>query len=236
MYVTAIILAAGRSQRLGSALSKSLIPINGRSVIMYCLRAFSIHPLINDLIVVVNDDNSRPIAAQIKKYHIRKVKALVRGGVRRQDSVKHGLRALADTTDLVLIHDAARPFIDKDMIATVIKEAYSSGAAITGVPVKATIKIVDSRKSIVRSKFVVKKTLDRSKLWEIQTPQAFRKDLIARAYASQGALEVTDDAMLVEKLGAKVAVVMGSYNNIKITTPEDLVIAEAILKKGLCKV
>jgi 2-C-methyl-D-erythritol 4-phosphate cytidylyltransferase len=134
-------------------------------------------------------------------------------------------------TELVLIHDGARPFVAKDTITSVIKEAKRSQAAIVGVPVKATIKKIETKRLKCGPRFVVEKTLDRDCLWEIQTPQVFKKDLILEAYQRFGNTEVTDDAMLVEKMDFDVSVVPGSYSNIKITTFEDLVLAEAILKR-----
>jgi 2-C-methyl-D-erythritol 4-phosphate cytidylyltransferase len=133
-------------------------------------------------------------------------------------------------TNLILIHDAVRPFIDKRILSSVIREAKRYGAAIAGVPVKATIKRVKGQGLSGKSKGRVEKTLNRENIWEIQTPQVFRKDLILKAYKKFGNLDVTDDSMLVEKLGARVGVVLGSYSNIKITIPEDLILAEAIAK------
>ena len=230
MYVTAVVLAAGKGLRLKSKISKPLIKIDSKPLIIYSLNTLSKHPYIKDIIVVANRRNLQDIRNKIKQYRIDKIKDVVLGGQVRLASVVNGLRAIDNHTDLVLIHDGVRPFIDRDMVSSVIKTAKSSGAAIVGVPVKATIKRVVSCQLSVVSKFIVKKTLDRSKLWEIQTPQVFRKDLILKAYDKFGDIDVTDDAMLVEKLGAKVSVVLGTYNNIKITTPEDLIIAQAIAK------
>ena len=224
--VTAIILAAGEGQRFKAKISKPLVKINSRPMVIYSLRAFSKHPWVKDIIVVANKINRGRIIKQIRQYGIGKVKGVVIGGRRRQDSAMNGLQAIDSRTNLVLIHDAVRPFIDRGIISSLIKKAQNGGAAIVGVPVKATIKEVVSRQSSV-----VSKTLDRSRLWEIQTPQAFKKDLILKAYQKFGNLDVTDDAMLAEKLGARVSVVSGSYNNIKVTTPEDLAVAEAIAKK-----
>ena len=253
MYVTAVVLAAGKGLRLSrfnsftvrsgipthiskmigsgrSKISKPLIKIDSKPLIIYSLNTLSKHPYIKDIIVVANRRNLQDIRNKIKRYRIDKIRDVVLGGQVRQASVVNGLKAIDNRTDLVLIHDGVRPFIDRDMVSSVIKTAKSSGAAIVGVPVKATVKeVVSCQLSVVRQ-FVVKKTLDRSKLWEIQTPQVFRKDLILKAYDKFGDIDVTDDAMLVEKLGAKVSVVLGTYNNIKITTPEDLVLAEAILR------
>ncbi len=231
MYITAIVLAAGKGRRLKAKIFKPLIKINSKPVIHYCLSILSRHPHIKDIIVVANTFNAPRITTLIKKYRIGKVRDIVYGGRRRQDSVRNALKAVDRRTDFVLIHDSVRPFVDAGVVSGVIKAAKRFGAAIVGVPVKATIKEVVSGQLSVISKIIVKKTLNRNSLWEIQTPQVFRKDLLLKAYERFGSAEVTDDAMLVEKLGAKVRVVLGSYNNIKITTPEDLVIAEAISKK-----
>jgi 2-C-methyl-D-erythritol 4-phosphate cytidylyltransferase len=174
--------------------------------------------------------NKEEIIGNLKKYRIRKIRAVVLGGKRRQDSVDKGLKAVSKEADWVLIHDGVRPFINKELISSVIKEAKKAGAAIVGVPVKATIKKLKTQSLKLKTKFVVEKTLNRDNLWEIQTPQVFKKDLILKAYKRFGNINVTDDAMLVEKMGIKPRVVLGSYNNIKITTPEDLVIAKAIAK------
>ena len=230
MYVTAIVLAAGKGLRLKSKISKPLIKIDSQPIIIYSLNTLGKHPCIKDIIVVANPRNLQDIRKTIKRFRIDKIKDVVLGGEVRRASVAKGLEAIDGHTDLVLIHDGARPFIDKEMVSSVIKTAKSYGAAIVGVPVKATIKEVHSSKFIVHSSLTVKKTLNRENLWEIQTPQVFRKDLILKAYDKFGDIDVTDDAMLVERLGAKVSVVRGTYNNIKITTAEDLVIAQAIAK------
>jgi 2-C-methyl-D-erythritol 4-phosphate cytidylyltransferase len=243
MKVSAIVLAAGRSLRFSrSKISKVLTPINSKPIIIYSLEILSKHPSVRDIIVVVNEQNLKGITNQISDSRIRKIRRIVKGGIRRQDSVINALSVLNRDIDFVLIHDAARPFINRNMVSSLIKEAARYGAAIAGVPVKATVKEVDlvrssefavpskSKNRKERGAVTVKRTLDRSRLWEIQTPQVFKKDLIVKAYKKFGRLDVTDDAMLVEKLGEKVRVVLGSYDNIKITTPEDLVVAEAILK------
>jgi len=235
MSVTAIVLAAGRGLRLKSRIAKPLVKIKARPIIIYSLSTLSNHPRIKDIIVTANSLNYRDIARTIKQYRIKKIRAVVLGGKERQDSVLKALRAVDKDTDLVLIHDAVRPFIDGQQISNLIKEAEKSQAAILGVPVKNTIKEAKGSHSAGKKKFVVRKTLDRSRLWEIQTPQVFSKSLISKAYAKFGDLSVTDDAMLAEKLGATVSLVEGAYSNIKVTTCEDLIIAEAILTKGRCK-
>lgn len=230
MHVTAIVLAAGHGLRLKSKIAKPLILINRKPIITYCLGVFCSHPDIKDIIVVANPNNAKGIIKNIKEYRIKKIKDVVLGGKLRSDSVKSGLRILDKKTDLVLIHDAARPFIDKDTVSKLIKKARKNGAVILGVPAKATIKKITG-------KLVVEKTIERGSLWEAQTPQVFRKEIILRAHERFADIAVTDDANLVEMLGKKVGLVKGSYLNIKITTPEDLVLAEAISKnlklKGL---
>ncbi len=235
MYVTAIVLAAGKGERFSDKLPKPLAKIDGRPLIFYCLKTISQHRLVRDVILVVNTRVRDSIAGIVKQYRIKKVSQFVTGGRRRQDSVYNGLKAINERTDLVLIHDGARPFIDNKAIAAAVKEAAAGGAAIVGVPVKATIKQVIGHRSQVIGSLIVKKTLDRDNLWEIQTPQVFSKDLILRAYNKFGNREVTDDAALVERLGVKVRMVKGSYSNIKITTPEDLILAEAIAKESIRK-
>lgn len=227
MHVTAIVLAAGKGLRLESKVPKPLIEINSQALIIYCLKTLDKHPRIKDIILVVNSKNLKYIGKKIKQYRIRKIRNLVLGGKRRTDSVFCGLRAISPHTDLVLIHDAARPFIAKKFVSSVIKEAARCGAAVLGVPVKATIKEVRSPQLRTHGKFV-KRTLNRNNFWEVQTPQVFKRDLILQAYDKFKDREVTDDASLVEKLGHKVSLVRSSYSNIKITTPEDLILAEAI--------
>ncbi len=243
MFVSCIVLAAGKGARFRSRIPKPLLEVERRPIIIRCLGILSLNPSIKEIIVVANPSNRDGIKDRIHRYHINKVKVVVLGGRERKDSVVCGLEAVSADARFVLIHDAARPFIDKRSVAAVIKEAQKTKAAILAVPVKATIKTVVSRPLLggsasLRSwsladgyKHIVKKTLDRKELWEVQTPQVFEKKLILEAYKRFGHCRVTDDAMLVEKLGAEVSVVRGSYDNIKITTPEDLIIAQAIAKK-----
>ena len=230
-YVSAIVLAAGSGLRFKSKIPKPFVKINSQPIIIYCLEILSKHPSVRDIIVVVNDGFLGEMVSKIRQYRIDKVRQVIKGGRLRQDSVRNALKAIDNRTDAVLIHDGARPIIDKETVSSVIKEARKSGAAILGVPVKATIKKLKAQSSKLKDRLVVDKTLNRENLWEVQTPQVFKKELILQAYSKFGKSEVTDDASLVEKLGARVKVVMGSYSNIKITTPEDLVIAEAILNK-----
>jgi 2-C-methyl-D-erythritol 4-phosphate cytidylyltransferase len=227
MFVSAVVAAAGEGTRLKSKVPKPLVQIYSRPLLVYSLKTLSRHPAINEIIVVVNSKNSRKIIKEIRQYRISKIKGFVLGGRRRQDSVYNGLRETDSRADLVLIHDAARPFINKSILSAAIKQARESGVVIAGVPLKATVKMVKGK----GPRWFVEKTIDRKNLWEIQTPQVFKRNLILEACRKLGNEDVTDDAMLLEGLGRRVGLVLGSYDNIKITTPEDLVIARAIAKK-----
>ncbi len=229
MRVAAIVVAAGSGKRLGSKVHKPLVKVAGSPLVIHCLKALNAHDGIKDIVLVANAANHSALLSAVKRYRISKVSSVVLGGARRQDSVYCGLKAVRADAGLVLIHDAGRPFINRGILSAVIKEAARTGAAIAAVPVKATIKeVVRHPSSVIRGQTFVKKTLDRDKLWEVQTPQVFRKEIILEAYNRYGGKTVTDDAALVERLGKKVSLVMAAYSNIKVTTPEDLIIAEAI--------
>lgn len=223
--LSAIILAAGAGRRLELPGPKPLVKICTKPAIIYSLKAYNQHPDINEIIIVVSAQNKNAIIKALKKHSFRKIKVFCLGGKRRQDSVYSGLKAVSPDSNWVLIHDSARPFIGAKLITKVILAAKNTGAAILGVPVKATIKSV-------RNDFLVDKTADRGKLWEIQTPQVFKKELIFAAYHKYHKGNFTDDAALVEKLGKRVKIIQGSYENIKITTKEDLLLAGLIAKRG----
>lgn len=222
--ISAILLAAGKGLRLKSPVSKPLVKINRRPILFYSLRTLNKHPEIDEIVLVVNSGNQGPIAELIKKYSFKKIKAVVLGGKRRQDSVYNGLKVIDQGSKLVLIHDSARPFIRLKLISAVIRQAKKSGAAILAVKPKATIKSCKADNTVAQ-------TLARDKLWEVQTPQVFKKDFLLKAYKKYSQGDVTDDASLVEKLGKRVKIVKGSYGNIKITTSEDLLFAGLIAKR-----
>jgi 2-C-methyl-D-erythritol 4-phosphate cytidylyltransferase len=161
----------------------------------------------------------------IEKYKLKKVSQIIPGGKRRQDSVKNGMDALPKDEDIVVIHDGVRPFVTKNMIEDSIHAAVRYGAVIVAMPVKDTIKMSNPDGTVL-------KTLDRESLWQIQTPQTFQAKVIKEAYhrATEDGFAGTDDASLVERLGVKVHILPGSYTNIKITTPEDLLLAKLFLK------
>lgn len=222
--LSAIIVAAGRGKRLKAVVSKPLIKIGRSAVIGYSLRILNKHPQVDEIIVVANRQNRAGISRLVKAGNFNKVKAVVLGAPLRQDSVYNGLQAASVKNRWVLIHDAARPFIDMPLVTRVIAAAKRNNAAIAGVKLKATIKVAQGNGLVL-------KTLDRGMLWEIQTPQVFNKGLLLAAYQKYGASKVTDEAALIEKTGQPVKLVAGSYDNIKITTKEDLLLAALIARR-----
>lgn len=225
--VTAIFPAAGQGKRMGAGKNKVLLMLQGKLILVRTLLAFSKNKLVDDLIVVVAKEEVEEVSALLKQVHGLKPWQVIAGGAERQYSIANGLAALAAASHIVLVHDAARPLVSGKVIAAIIEEARKSGAAIAAVPEKNTIKIVDDAHAVIA-------TPERKTLWSIQTPQGFRREVILNAYA-QAATEGflgTDDASLVERLGIKVKVVESDYQNIKITTPEDMLVAEAFLSKN----
>jgi 2-C-methyl-D-erythritol 4-phosphate cytidylyltransferase len=215
----AIIVAAGSSRRMRGA-DKLLALLGGRPVISHSLEAFARHPGIDEIVVVVSESNRRAIAELADSVAGERT-AVVLGGRRRRDSVLNGLKALASACEYVVVHDAARPFVDAAMIDAALGGAREVGAALCAIPVSDTVKRADPSGR-------VSSTVTREGLWLAQTPQAFRRDLLLRAHETID-LDVTDDAALIELLGEPVKLVMGSRRNIKVTLPEDLALAEALL-------
>jgi 2-C-methyl-D-erythritol 4-phosphate cytidylyltransferase len=236
MKIEAIVPAAGLGLRLKSKTAKPLLNLNGRPILFYSLEALSKNKSIKRIIIAIREEHRDSIRSALDTFGIRKKIDLAVGGDSRLKSVENCLKQIAPDTDYILIHDAARPFLSEGLLSRCIKEAKRNRAVICAVPVKATIKQI-SRPTEVRraNQIVVRKTLDRDELWEIQTPQVFKKDLLLEAYGRFRNTPATDDASLVEKLGVKVKVISGAYFNIKITTPEDLVFAKALLATWMNK-
>ena len=238
MKTEAIVAAAGAGKRLMSRIRKPYREILGKPILIHTLQVLSRCAQVNRIIVAVNRSDEKMCLDLIGKYRIKKIKAVIHGGSKRSGSVFKALKRLDKDTDIVLIHDGVRPFISDVLIRKSIDCAHRFGACIAGVPVKATIKKVQGSPRLrsgqarfkVQGGMTVERTVDRSDLWEAQTPQVFKKGLLLKAYKNYRSAGATDDAMLVERLGVKVRIIMGSYLNIKITTPEDLVIGEAILR------
>jgi 2-C-methyl-D-erythritol 4-phosphate cytidylyltransferase len=222
MEYQVILPAAGMGKRMGAGKNKLFIELQGIPVFIHTLRIFNSDNRCQEIVMSVHPDDQGEMNDFIKEYQIEKKITFVSGGTERQHSVYNGLKKI--TVDgIVLVHDAARPFIQKDLIAELVESAENFGAAVVAVPVKDTIKKVANG--------MVTETVERSSLWAVQTPQAFRIPLLYKAHqhAEKMGYLGTDDASLVEFLGEKVAIVKGDYNNIKLTTPEDLSFANAIL-------
>lgn len=220
---SAIIVAAGRGSRAGLGFNKVLADLGGVPMLERTIRAFMDSGLVRQIVLVISPDDEE----QVKEI-IRRLAWPVEwtyGGSERQESVYNGLLKLSADAEIVLIHDAARPFVDEGIIRRSIEGARRYGAACAGMPVKDTIKHVDPEGFVSR-------TPDRALLWSAQTPQTFRRDIIVRAHehARLNGIKATDDAMLAEQMGVRVKMVEGSSRNIKITSKEDLLWAEAILK------
>ena len=220
-----VIVAAGTGSRMKMGINKQFIKLEGKEIIAYTIEKFYNNSNIEDIVVVVKEDESEFFKKEIlDKYNFKNIK-IAYGGKERQDSVYNGLKLLDKKCDVVLIHDGARPFVSDKIIYNCIEEVKEHKAIVVRVPVKDTIKIIDNDKNIVD-------TPNRSVLWAVQTPQTFDYNILIDAYkdAYKSGFYGTDDAMLVERIGYKVKMVEGSYNNIKITTQEDLSVGSQILK------
>ncbi len=225
--IAAIIMAAGQGRRMGHKTPKQYLLLNGKPVLWHTLQRFIKTGIFSEIVLVVGRNSfDYTQAAIIRKYKLPQV-TLVAGGKERQDSVYQGLLSLK-SCDYVAIHDGVRCLVTTQVIKDTIKAAQQYGAATAAVPLQDTIKESAAGQ-------LVQKTIDRSKLWRIQTPQVFCYEIIMKAYkkAYQAGFYGTDDAMLVEKLGKKIKLVMGSYDNLKITTGIDLEIAAHLIRKGL---
>lgn len=232
MKTAAIVLAAGSGSRMRSNIKKQYMEINEKPLIYYALKAFE-DSFTDEVVLVVSPGDIDYCKAEIvDKYGFSKVRNIVEGGAERYDSVRLGLHAVSDDTDYVMIHDGARPFVTEDIMQRSVVAAKENRACVVGMPVKDTIKISDADGFSAQ-------TPDRKTLWMIQTPQTFEYSLIRKLYdkleedkeeIKAKGINITDDAMVVETFSdVKVKLVEGSYNNIKVTTPEDIGFAQAIL-------
>jgi 2-C-methyl-D-erythritol 4-phosphate cytidylyltransferase len=227
LFVSAVIVAAGKGTRMNIDKNKMYVEVYDKPILARTVQVFQDSGFIDEIILVVNSQELVMCKQNIVDYYdLDKVKTLVCGGSERQYSVYNGIREVNKDCDILLIHDGARPFVSEENIMDSIDAAVEFGAATIAVPVKDTIKVADTE-------CFARETLDRSTLWSIQTPQAFKYNLIADAHmkAFEEGFLGTDDAVLVERLGYKMKLVMGSYNNIKITTKEDLAIARSIIEE-----
>ena len=225
MKTQAIIPAAGLGTRFKKKFPKSLFKIGGKPLVVHTLKAFEKTPEIDSVILVGHPQYLTQFSNMVLKFSLKKVAHIVAGGKTRTQSVGLGLQATDEDTDIVVIHDAARACVTPQVIGDAIRCCQRYHAAVVGVPVKSTIKRV--------RKGAIQETLKRDELWEIQTPQVFKRDILLKAYQhlKTSKRKVTDDASLVEDIGIPVKVCLGDYRNIKMTTPEDIALTEGYLKK-----
>ena len=233
MKTMAIVLAGGSGKRMNSSVKKQFLEINGKPLLVYSLKTFE-ESFIDEVVLVTSEEDKEYCQTEIvEKYGFKKVVKIVSGGKERYHSVANGVMA-ANECDYIFIHDGARPFVTEDMLGRLLDEVQNSKACVAAMPVKDTIKIADADGFI-------ETTPRRDLVWMIQTPQVFAYGLIYKAYESllkeehaliEKGISITDDAMVVETLlGERVKLVEGSYKNIKITTPEDISVAEGFLKE-----
>ena len=219
--VGAVVVAAGSSSRMGG-LDKIFATVLGRPLLSFALDQLQAFPAVTEIVLVMDSGSLKQGRELVDARGYRKVTHVCAGGERRQDSVKSGLDSLTPC-DWVIVHDGARPCLDLPMLERGLAAVREVGAVVAGVPVKDTIKVVSDQGVVVD-------TPDRKSLWAAQTPQIFRYDLLQDAH-DRCVDDVTDDAMMVESLGHSVKMFLGSYENLKVTTPEDLILAETFLKQ-----
>ncbi|HZR45588.1 MAG TPA: 2-C-methyl-D-erythritol 4-phosphate cytidylyltransferase [Candidatus Manganitrophaceae bacterium] len=223
----AVIPAAGRGERMGSKTRKQFLALCGRPVIVHTLSIFQKSPFIDDILCVASKEDQPFLERLIAEHGLTKVKRILPGGERRQDSVQVAIEYLereGRPDDIVLVHDGVRPLVPPELIERVAREAYKSGGAVAALPVTDSLKEVSADG-------IIEKSVAREKIWSMQTPQAFRLSLLIEACrkAAGDGFYGTDEAMLVERIGVPIRCIQGSSENIKITTPSDLKIAELLL-------
>jgi 2-C-methyl-D-erythritol 4-phosphate cytidylyltransferase len=245
--IAAIVPAAGLGRRFGVGENKSLFEFMGKPLVVWALQALQSVDEIEEIIPVVKEEDLQVTADLVERYKIAKVRRIVPGGRERQDSVYNGLMALDKETSIVVIHDGARPLVDGLLIKNSISELDSFDGIVAGVPVKDTIKEVKGNRQRAEGKgheakggddgLIVQRTLNRNVLWAVQTPQTFHYAKIMEAHGRAHAegFYATDDAALIEHYGGLVRIIQGSYLNLKITTLEDVNIAETLYLKGIRK-
>jgi 2-C-methyl-D-erythritol 4-phosphate cytidylyltransferase len=224
--VTAIVLAAGRSTRMGGGPNKQFIELLGKPLVYYSLAAFEQCCVVDAVILVRRPDYAQPAEQIVRECEFKKVVAFADGGAERQNSVWNGLEKCNPATDIVAVHDGARPLVTPALIESTIASAHAHGTGIAATKLVDTIKEANEDKTVIR-------TVDRTKLWAVQTPQTVRLSLLREAYAKvfEKRGVVTDEAAAVESLGQKIHLVETPFLNLKITTPADLAIAEALLRE-----
>lgn len=225
-FVSCIVAAGGSGSRMGKQINKLFLNVDGISIIARTLTVLEKSESVSEIIISAREEDIAQIAEYVSVYEITKVKKITKGGATRAESVLSASKEISDISDFVMIHDGARPFIDEEIIVSTLEKAKESGAAACGVKPKCTLKSINEKGIIVE-------TVDREKTIEIQTPQIFSKELFEKMYSLDSGIikSATDDCALAEKCGASIFVTDGSYKNIKITTPEDIKIAESFFRR-----
>lgn len=225
-YCTAVIPAAGTGIRMGTKTKKQFLKLRKKEIVTFTIEKFEQCDEVNEIVLVTAKDTIKLLSKIVKRENFKKVSAIVEGGKERQHSVYAGICAANKNADIIVVHDGVRPFVTVEDIKKTINIAQQKGACVLGVKAKDTVKICNEKNEIVT-------TPTRNLVWYIQTPQAFQKNLLLKAYerAEKENFVGTDESVLVERNGTIVFVAEGHYENIKITTPDDIVIAKAFLKK-----
>lgn len=220
-----IIVAAGKSERMGKGVDKAFLSLGAKPVVVYSLLAFEHCPDIEEVVLVVRSDRIEAARCMVQMFGCMKVKKIVAGGLQRQVSVVKGLEAVRDGVSVVVVHDGARPCVTPELISASVRSAREHGSGV------AAVKITDTVKEVVKGNMIAR-TVDRTKLWAVQTPQAFKRDLLVKALdlVKKKKLTVTDEASAVELISKNVRLVVSSSANLKITTADDLVLAGALMR------
>lgn len=224
MRIAAIIPAAGAGTRMEGDIPKQFMELDSRPILITTLTVFENWSGVDEVIVAVPANEQERMSEWVDRYNLGKISQIVSGGPRRQDSVYNGLKTVGEEVDIVLVHDGVRPLVTPQILQSCAEKASHTGAAIAAVPIKDTVKEAGDEKTVLR-------TLDRGRLWSVQTPQGFRREILVKAMeqAARDSFTGTDEASLVERLDIPVSIIEGSYENIKITTPEDLLLAKFII-------
>lgn len=223
-FCSAVVVAAGNSTRM-NGINKQTLLVDGVPVLIMTLKALEGCGAVNEIVIAAREQDIPDFYSLVKEYEITKVKTITVGGDTRQKSVKNAVEKVSGESEYLIIHDGARPFVSEEIILNTLSAAEQFGSAAAGVPSKDTVKVVNERGEIVS-------TPERSTLRLVQTPQIFKKELYIKALNSvEGAEQFTDDCKLIEAYGGTVVITEGSYDNIKITTPEDIILAQAIIEK-----
>lgn len=223
-FVSCIVAAGGSGSRMGANKNKLLLEIDGVPVLCHTLMALQNSDSVAEIIISAREEDIVEIARLADKFSIQKLKTIVKGGKSRAESVLSAVKELSDECTIVMVHDGARPFVTNEIISSTINGAKKHGAAACGVKPKCTLKSVENG--------FISETVDREKTVEIQTPQVFSKELFMKMYSENIIADATDDCVLAERCGAKIFITDGSYKNIKITTPEDMEIAEIFIRRS----